>query len=76
VSVVHEALSIESASEDFGHVMRSTPLRVVAPASVDEVVSAVADAAAHGTRLTVRGLGHSCGGQALADRSAVLDTSS
>jgi cytokinin dehydrogenase len=75
VSVVHEALSIESASEDFGHVMRSTPLRVVAPASVDEVVSAVADAAAHGTRLTVRGLGHSCGGQALADRSAVLDTS-
>jgi cytokinin dehydrogenase len=75
MSVIHEALSIESASEDFGHVMRSAPLRVVAPASVDEVVSVVADAAAHGARLTVRGLGHSCGGQALADRSAVLDTS-
>jgi cytokinin dehydrogenase len=75
VSVIHEALSIESASEDFGHVMRSAPLRVVAPASADEVVSVVADAAARGTRLTVRGSGHSCGGQALANRSAVLDTS-
>jgi cytokinin dehydrogenase len=75
MSVIHEALSIEAASEDFGHVLRSAPLRVVAPASADEVVGVVADAAGHGTRLTVRGLGHSCGGQALADGSAVLDTS-
>src|SRR5438046_10597545 len=75
MSVIHEALSIEAASEDFGHVMRSAPLRVVAPRWVEEVVTVVADAATHGIRLTVRGLGHSCGGQTLAERSAVLDTS-
>jgi cytokinin dehydrogenase len=75
VSVVHEALSIESATEDFGHVMRSAPIRVVAPASVDQVVDLVQGAARDGRRLTVRGLGHSCGGQALADHSVVLDTS-
>jgi cytokinin dehydrogenase len=61
------------AAEDFGHVLRGTPTGIVRPRSVEDVVEIVAKARSEGYRLTLRGFGHSAGGQALPADSVVVD---
>ncbi len=67
--------ALASVTEDFGHVLRGSPLGVVHPRSSSEVAEAVSEAVSSGSRLTLRGVGHSAGGQALASQSVVLDLS-
>jgi cytokinin dehydrogenase len=79
----HESLSdvieggstdaLEPVTEDFGHVLRGSPAGVVRPRSADDVVAVVQTAASSGSTLTLRGLGHSAGGQALPLDSVVVD---
>jgi len=60
---------------DFGRVVRGEPAGVVRPRSGQEVAALVRDAGSAGGRLTVRGAGHSFGGQSLPARSVVVDMS-
>jgi cytokinin dehydrogenase len=65
--------ALAAVAEDFGHVRRGTARGVVRPTSVAEVSEVVRAAASAGSALTVRGTGHSAGGQAVPHDSTVLD---
>lgn len=73
--VMTESDGLERVAHDFGHVVRSEPVGVVQPRSEQEVAALVRDAGSAGERLTVRGAGHSFGGQSLPARSVVVDMS-
>jgi cytokinin dehydrogenase len=67
--------ALESVSEDFGHVVRGSPAGLACPRTAEEVADVVTNAVSSGSRLTLRGLGHSAGGQALPADSVVVDLS-
>lgn len=67
--------ALTSVAEDFGHVLHGSPAGRVRARSADEVAAAVAEAVASDSKLTLRGVGHSAGGQALPKDSVVLDLS-
>ena len=67
--------ALTSVAEDFGHVLRGSPVGWVQPRSTEDVAAAVAEAVASGSKLTLRGVGHTAGGQALPKESVVLDLS-
>jgi cytokinin dehydrogenase len=74
--VVDQSLpTLASVAEHFGHVLRGSAKGVFRPRSTADVIEAVANAVSSGSRVTVRGLGHSAGGQALPIDSIVLDLS-
>jgi cytokinin dehydrogenase len=73
LSIEHSTAALAAAAEDFGHVLRGSPIGIVRPRSVEDVVAVVAKARSDGSRLTLRGLGHSAGGQALPTESIVID---
>lgn len=73
--VMTESAALDRVAQDFGHVVRGEPVGVVQPRSEQEVAALVRDACAAGERLTVRGAGHSFGGQSLPARSVVVDMS-
>jgi cytokinin dehydrogenase len=64
-----------SVEEDFGHVLRGTPTGIIHPRTPGELADTVRDAVASGSKLTLRGLAHSAGGQALPAGSVVVDLS-
>ena len=64
----------EAYSCDFGRMTRRVPAAVATPRSVEEVAGLVRRAARDCIRVTVRGGGHSQGGQSLTDDGVVLDT--
>ena len=61
-------------SYDFGGMRRKMPEAVATPKNVEEVSSIVRRTARDEVPLTIRGAGHSQGGQSLTDRGLVLDT--
>jgi cytokinin dehydrogenase len=74
--VVDESLpALTSVAEDFGHVLRGSPKGILRPRSVADVSEAVTHALSSRSRLTLRGVGHSAGGQALPIDSIVVDLS-
>jgi cytokinin dehydrogenase len=75
VIVERSADALESVTEDFGHVLRGSPAGIVRPRSAEEVAEVVTEAVSSGSKLTLRGVGHSAGGQALAADSVVVDLS-
>jgi cytokinin dehydrogenase len=75
VIVEQTADALGSVVEDFGHVLRGSPSGLVRPRSAKDVAEVVANAVSSGSRLTLRGVGHSAGGQALAVDSVVVDLS-
>ena len=62
-------------TEDFGHVFRGSPAGVVKPRSAGQVAEVVTEAVSSGAKLTLRGVGHSAGGQALPVDSIAVDLS-
>ena len=73
--IEQSAQALAAVAEDFGHVVRGSPAALIRPQSPGEVAEAVREATASGSRLTLRGQGHSAGGQAVPDGSVVLDLS-
>jgi cytokinin dehydrogenase len=73
--VMTEPDALERVAHDFGHIVRGEPVGVVRPRSEQEVAAVVRDACSAGERLTVRGAGHSFGGQSLPARAVVADMS-
>jgi cytokinin dehydrogenase len=73
--VMTEPGALERVAHDFGHVVCGEPSGVVQPRSEQEVAALVRDAGSAGERLTVRGAGHSFGGQSLPAHAVVVDVS-
>jgi cytokinin dehydrogenase len=73
--VMTQSDALERVAQDFGHVVSGEPVGVARPGSEQEVAALVRDAYAAGERLTVRGAGHSFGGQSLPARSVAVDMS-
>ena len=63
----------EARSFDFGGMVRRMPRAVATPGSVEEVSNIVRRAASDQVPVTVRGGGHSQGGQSLSDGGLVID---
>ena len=66
--------AVAAADRDFGGVLLGASTGIARPTSTEEVIDSVARAARDGTTLTIRGTGHSAGGQAVPRNSVVLDT--
>jgi len=64
----------EARAYDFGRMTKRMPEAVARPKSVKEVSSIVRSAAKEEVPVTIRGGGHSQGGQSLTDHGLVLDT--
>ena len=72
--VRHDHESLAAASRDFGAVAAGRPRVVVWPDSTDDVVAIVRTARETQSSLSVRGAGHSQGGQALSPGGIVIQT--
>src|SRR4051812_13635080 len=70
----NDAVREASASDNGGHVRRS-PIAVLKPRSVADVVQAVAYANKHQLKIAMRGQGHSQYGQSLVEGGIVIDSS-
>lgn len=68
------ASDLHARSSDFGGMIRRVPRDVATPRSAEELSDVVRKAARDGSRLAVRGGGHSQGGQCLTDGGVVIDT--
>ncbi|HYY98109.1 MAG TPA: FAD-binding protein [Pyrinomonadaceae bacterium] len=67
--------SLAAAADDFGHIVHRTPVAVLRPGSVEDVVKVVRFAREHGIRVSGRGKGHTAFGQSQAGAGVVIDVS-
>lgn len=67
--------TLAAAADDYGHMVHRTPVAVLFPGSVNDVVKMVKFAGAHGIRVSGRGKGHTTMGQSQADAGVVIDMS-
>ncbi len=70
-----DAASLAAAADDFGHVVHHTPIAVLQPGSVQDVVRAVRFCFEHRIQIVARGQGHSTGGQSQVQGGLVIDSS-
>ena len=73
-SLSRRQVDLDPRSRDFGRMIERTPSAVARPKSVEDVSDIVRWAAEEEVRLSIRGGGHSQGGQSLTDRGLVVDT--
>jgi FAD/FMN-containing dehydrogenase len=64
---------LAAASDDFGHIIHRTPVAVLFPGSVGDIVAMVKYARRHGLRISARGHAHTAFGQSQADAGLVID---
>lgn len=66
--------ALAEAGDDYGHIVRRTPLAVLRPGSVRDVQALVRYAARHRIAVSVRGQGHSTNGQSQVSAGVVIDS--
>lgn len=66
--------ALAEAGDDYGHLVRRTPLAVLRPGSVADVVALVRYAGRHRIAVSVRGQGHSTFGQSQVGAGVVIDS--
>jgi cytokinin dehydrogenase len=66
--------ALAEAADDFGHLVHRTPLAVLRPGSVADVVALVRYARRHRIGVSVRGQGHSTNGQSQVGAGVVIDS--
>jgi FAD/FMN-containing dehydrogenase len=67
--------ALVAAADDFGHIIHRTPVAVLRPGSVEDVVKMVRFAREHNIRIAGRGKGHTAFGQSQAGAGIVIDMS-
>jgi cytokinin dehydrogenase len=67
--------TLATFADDFGHYIHRTPLAVLQPASVEDVITAVKFCRRHDIQVAARGQGHSTGGQSQVQGGLVIDMS-
>lgn len=65
--------SLAAAADDFGHIIHRTPVAVLRPGSVEDIVKIVRFAREHDIRVAGRGKGHTAFGQSQAGAGVVID---
>lgn len=68
-----EASILTAVSTDYGGIIRKVPAVAARPANTAQVAAVLRYANRHGIAVTVRGAGHSIGGQTLSEGGIVLD---
>jgi cytokinin dehydrogenase len=66
--------ALTEAADDFGHIVHHTPVAVLRPGSVRDVVRIVRYANRHRIQVATRGQGHATFGQAQVDGGVVVDS--
>ncbi len=67
--------TLAAFADDFGHVVHRTPVAVLQPGSVEDVVRAIRFCHHHRVQVAARGQGHSTGGQTQVQGGLVIDMS-
>src|SRR5919112_4756726 len=67
--------ALAAAADDFGHIIHRTPVAVLRPGSVEDIVKMVRFARENGIRVSGRGKGHTAFGQSQAGAGVVIDVS-
>jgi cytokinin dehydrogenase len=67
--------ALAAAADDFGHIVHRTPIAVLRPGSVADVVAVVRFANRHRIAVAMRGQGHSTDGQSQVHVGVVIDSS-
>jgi cytokinin dehydrogenase len=65
--------SLTAFATDFGNIITRTPIAVLQPGSVEDVVLAIRFCRQHRIQVAARGQGHSTGGQSLAHGGLIID---
>lgn len=73
---ITDVRALAPLADDFGHLLHRTPLAVLRPGSVEDVVKIVGFARQHSIQIAGRGNGHTTFGQAQAAAGIVVDVSS
>ncbi len=73
--LVRDPDALAAAADDYGHLVSRTPVAVLRPGSVQDVVRVVRFAQRRGIRVAMRGQGHSTSGQAQVADGVVIDMS-
>lgn len=73
--LVTDPATLATFADDFGHVVHHTPIAVLKPGSVDDIVRAVRFCLEHRIQVAARGQGHSTGGQSQVQGGLVIDSS-
>lgn len=66
--------ALAEAGDDYGHIIKRTPVAVLRPGSIDDVVEMVRYADMHRLRIAMRGQGHSTHGQSQVEAGIVIDS--
>ncbi len=72
--LVVDEQSRAEAADDYGNIVHRTPIAVLRPGSVRDIVKMVRFANGHGLRVAMRGQGHSTYGQAQVGHGVVIDS--
>jgi FAD/FMN-containing dehydrogenase len=64
---------IASHADDFGHIVHRTPIAVLLPGSVDDIVKVVKFCRSHNIKVATRGRGHTAFGQSQVDAGVSID---
>ncbi|HEV2880069.1 MAG TPA: FAD-binding protein [Pyrinomonadaceae bacterium] len=74
-TLVTDPASLAAIADDFGHMIHRTPIAVLRPGSVEDVVKLVRFARQHNIKVASRGKGHTAFGQSQVDAGVVVDMS-
>jgi cytokinin dehydrogenase len=72
--LVTDPAALAEAADDFGHIVHRTPVAVLRPGSVADIVAIVRYANRHGIAVAMRGQGHATFGQAQVRGGIVIDS--
>jgi cytokinin dehydrogenase len=72
-TITTDPASLAAAADDFGHIIHRTPVAVLRPGSVEDIVKVVRFAREHSIRVAGRGKGHTAFGQSQAGAGVVID---
>lgn len=72
--LIVEPASLAAVADDFGHIIRQTPLAVLQPGSRQDIATIIHYANQIGVAIAMRGQGHSPYGQAQVNQGIVIDS--
>ena len=72
--LLFDSPSLAAVADDFGHIIRRTPLAVLQPSSAQDLAQIISYANRIGVTIAMRGQGHSPYGQAQVDAGIVIDS--
>ena len=74
--LVTDAVSLDGAADDFGHIVHRRPMAVLKPANTNDIVKLVKFARKNGIKIGPRGQAHSTQGQSQVAAGVVIDMNS